>query len=61
MVIATSWWTRIFWKKWKYLLIVVAVIFVIVQIGNMSILGLVTEPPKPIYTKHHPHVAADKV
>lgn len=58
-----TWIKKIFWKRWKYILLVAAVIFVFLQIGNMSILGFVSESSANtrINTKHLQHVAVKKV
>ncbi|XP_058810019.1 uncharacterized protein LOC131675164 [Phymastichus coffea] len=58
-----SWLNKIFWKRWKYLLSIAAIIFVFLQIGNMSILGFVNESPNSNtrLSKHLQHVSIKKV
>lgn len=61
MLNAISWWNKIVWKKWKYLLLGVTIIYVLIQIGNIRILGFVSDSANTADTKHRQHVAVKKV
>ncbi|XP_016844650.1 uncharacterized protein LOC100118043 [Nasonia vitripennis] len=61
MLNAISWWNKIVWKKWKYILLGVTVIYVLIQIGNMSILGFVSDSTNTADTKHRQHAAVKKI
>ena len=60
-IMLSSCW-KLIWKRWKLILIGVTMLFVLIQIGNMSILGFTNDSIKSLkVNKHRMHAAVKKV
>ena len=59
------WWEKLLWRKWKYVMIVGALFYVLAQFAQLMLLGLVfkeaSDNSSSIQTKHLQHIAVHKV